>query len=579
MDHGTSAEDRDVVLRETVPLPRQHVKSSGGIPSGRLRGTSDSIPRRHRYRARSAPLAIWLPAVFIALLLLVPILYLVIRAAAAGDAAWGLIFRQRTALIWWNTIRLAAGVGVTTIAIALPLAWLVTKTDLPFRRLWSTVAALPLVIPSYAGALAVIGALGPRGFVQGWLQPLGVERLPSIYGYPGAWAMLSLFTYPYVFLAVRAMLRQMDPALEEASQSLGRGTLRTLLTVTVPRLRPAIAAGALLAMLYTVSDFGVVTLMRYDAFTRVIYTQYRAAFDRTYAAALGILLIAFALSLLVFEANMRGKAAYHRIGSGTGRASKPVRLGRMRYPALAFCGMIATLSLGIPIGALVYWMITGTSTGRDLDKVPGAVGNSLLVGLLAAIVVTALSLPIAILLVRYPGRHAWMIERLTYVGYALPGIVIGLAFVFMGARFVLPIYQTLPLLVLALAIRLIPQGVGSIKNSLLQINPRLEDASRCLGCTIYASVRRVSWPLAWPGIAAGAALVFLTVLKELPITLLLRPTGFDTLATDIWDATGAGQYGRAATSALVLIAFSAIPTMILSGRSEAPSPPEANLNQ
>lgn len=567
------------MLRTPATIPGRKIDLSGGALAGRARALPGAIPWRERYRARKAPVMIWLPALLVAGLLLVPIAYLLVRAAGAGADVWGLVFRERTAIIWWNTIRLAAGVGATTVAIAVPLAWLVTRTDLPFRRFWSTVAALPLVIPSYAGALAVIGALGPRGFVQGWLEPLGVEQLPSIYGYVGAWAMLSLFTYPYVYLAVRGMLRQMDPALEEASQSLGRGTVRTLLTVTVPRLRPAIAAGSLLAMLYTVSDFGVVTLMRYDAFTRVIYTQYRAAFDRTYAAALGILLVLFALALLVIEARMRGKAAYHRVGIGTGRAPKPIKLGRMRYPAVAFCGLVATLSLGVPIGALTYWMVTGTSTGRDLHKLPAAIGNSLLTGALTAAVVTALAMPIAILLVRYPGRRAAMVERLTYVGYALPGIVVALAFVFMGARFLLPLYQTLPLLVLALAIRLIPQSVGSIKSSLLQINPRLEDASRCLGCTIYQSVRRVSWPLAWPGIAAGAALVFLTVLKELPITLLLRPTGFDTLATDIWDATSAGQFGRAATSALVLIALSAIPTMILSGRTEARTPSEANLNQ
>ena len=567
------------MLRNPATIPGNKGGSSGEIFAGRPRAVPGARPWRQRYRAHSAPIMIWLPALVVAGFLLVPILYLILRAAGAGTDVWNLVFRERTAIIWWNTIRLAAGVGATTIAIAVPLAWLVTRTDLPFRRFWSTVAALPLVIPSYAGALAVIGALGPRGFVQKWLEPLGVQELPSIYGYVGAWAMLSLFTYPYVFLAVRAMLRQMDPALEEASQSLGRGTVRTLLTVTVPRLRPAIAAGSLLAMLYTVSDFGVVTLMRYDAFTRVIYTQYRAAFDRTYAAALGILLVIFAMALLVFEARMRGKAAYHRIGSGTGRAPKPIKLGRMRYPAVAFCGLIAFLSLGVPIGALVYWMITGTSTGQDLHKLPGAIGNSLLVGLLAAGTVTALAMPVAILLVRYPGRRAAMVERLTYVGYALPGIVVALAFVFMGARFMTPLYQTLPLLVLALAIRLIPQSVGSIKSSLLQINPRLEDASRCLGCTIYQSVRRVSWPLAWPGIAAGAALVFLTVLKELPITLLLRPTGFDTLATDIWDATSASQFGRAATSALVLIGLSAIPTMILAGRESGRTTQRATLDQ
>lgn len=567
------------MLRNPPPLPVNPTESPGRILPGRLRGVRAAIPWTPRYRARKAPFFIWLPALLVALLLLLPIGYLVLRAADAGTDVQGLVFRSRTAIVLWNTTRLAAGVGFTTVAIAVPLAWLVTRTDLPLWRFWSTVAALPLVIPSYAGALAVIGALGPRGFVQGWLEPLGVERLPSVYGYGGAWAMLSLFTFPYVYLAVRAMLRQMDPALEEASQSLGRGTVRTALTVTLPRLRPAIGAGALLAMLYTVSDFGVVTLMRYDAFTRVIYTQYRAAFDRTYAAALGILLVVFALALLWLESRMRGKAAYHRIGSGTARVPKPIRLGKMRIPALLFTSTIAFLSLGVPIGALAYWMLTGTSAGRDLDKLPAAIASSLLAGGLSAVTVTALAMPIAILVVRYPGRLSRLTERLTYVGYALPGIVIALAFVFMGARFMLPLYQTLPLMVLALAIRYIPQGVGSIKSSLLQINPRLEDASRCLGCSIYESVRRVSWPLAWPGIAAGAALVFLTVLKELPITLLLRPTGFDTLATDIWDATGAGQYGRAATSALVLIALSAVPTMILAGRSEGRTPPEADLNR
>lgn len=567
------------MLRNPPPIPVNPTEPPGRILPGRLRGGRAARPWTPRYRARKAPFFIWLPAVLVALLLLLPIVYLVLRAADAGTDVQDLVFRSRTAIVLWNTVRLTAGVGITTVAIAVPLAWLVTRTDLPLRRFWSTVAALPLVIPSYAGALAVIGALGPRGFVQGWLEPLGVERLPSVYGYGGAWAMLSLFTYPYVYLAVRAMLRQMDPALEEASQSLGRGTARTALTVTLPRLRPAIGAGALLAMLYTVSDFGVVTLMRYDAFTRVIYTQYRAAFDRTYAAALGILLVLFALALLWLESRMRGKAAYHRIGSGAARAPKPIRLGRMRVPALLFASAVAFLSLGVPIGALAYWMLTGTSTGRDLHKLPAAVANSLLAGGLSALVVTALAMPIAILVVRYPGRLSRLTERLTYVGYALPGIVIALAFVFMGARFMLPLYQTLPLMVLALAIRYIPQGVGSIKSSLLQINPRLEDASRCLGCSIYESVRRVSWPLAWPGIAAGAALVFLTVLKELPITLLLRPTGFDTLATDIWDATGAGQYGRAATSALVLIALSAVPTMILAGRSEGRTAPEADLNR
>lgn len=503
--------------------------------------------------------------------MLTPVAYLVIRATEAGSDVWDLVFRARTATVMWNTVRLAASVGITTVSLAVPLAWLVTRSDLNHRRVWSTVLALPLVIPSYAGALAVIGTLGPRGFVQGWLEPLGVTRLPSIYGFFGAWAMLSLLTYPYVFLTVRSMISRMDPALEEAAMSLGRGPVRTFLTITVPRLRPAIAAGVLLSMLYTISDFGVVTLMRYDAFTRVIYTQYSASFDRTYAAVLGLFLVVLAMVMVWLESRVKREARYHRIGSGTPRVPKPVKLGRMQPVAQAGVALVSFISLGVPVGALLYWALAGTSTGNELSRVFTSLGNSVLLALLVAASVTVLALPISYLVARFPDWRSRMVERLTYVGYALPGIVIALAFVFMGTRILLPIYQTLGLLIIALSIRLLPESVGSTKSSLLQINPHLEEASRCLGCNLYDSVRRISWPLARPGIAAGAALVFLTVMKELPITLLLRPTGFNTLATDVWSAAGTGQYGRAAVSALVLIALSAVPTALLVGR-QTPAP-------
>ena len=272
------------------------------------------------------PLVSVIPAILIAAAMLTPIVYLVIRASEAGSEIWPLVFRNRTAVIFWNTLKLAAGVSAATILIAVPYAWLTTRTDLPLRRMWDTIAPMPLVIPSYAGTLAIIGAVGPRGLVQGWLEPLGIDRLPSIYGYWGAWATLSLFTYPYVYLSVRAALRGLDPSLEEASRSLQSSSLRTFFQCTLPQLRPAIVSGALLSALYTVSDFGVVTLMRYDAFTRTIYTQYRSAFDRTLAAALGILLVLFALSLVMGEGALRNRGAYHRLGAG-------IRPGTSHHPA------------------------------------------------------------------------------------------------------------------------------------------------------------------------------------------------------------------------------------------------------
>src|SRR5690606_37763801 len=196
---------------------------------------------------------------------------------------------------------LAVLVTAAANAIALPLAWLTTRTDLPARRFWVIVTALPLAIPTYVGAFAMIGALGPRGMLQGWLEPLGVERLPSIYGFRGAFVVLTFFTYPYVLLTVRAAYRRLDPSLEEVSRTLGRGSFTTFVRVVLPQLRPSIAAGSLLVALYTLSDFGAVSMLRYDTFTRAIYVQYRGALNRGSAAVLGIVLVVLTIAVLAAE--------------------------------------------------------------------------------------------------------------------------------------------------------------------------------------------------------------------------------------------------------------------------------------
>jgi iron(III) transport system permease protein len=516
------------------------------------------------------------PALLVALSILAPIGYLFLRASEAGSDIWPLLFRERTWFIFRNTLALVAAVSVTVIAIAVPMAWLTTRTDLPGRQFWAIIAPLPLVIPSYAGTLAIIGAFGPRGIVQKWLEPFGVERLPEIYGFVGAWSALSLFTYPYVFLAVRAAIRGLDPSLEEASRSLHHGTWSTFFRCTLPQLRPAIAAGTLLCALYTIADFGVVSQMRYEAFASAIYTQYRSAFDRTLAAGLGLILVALAIVLVLAEGRLRGRGSYHRLGSGSARKPVTIRLGRWRWPALLFVAVIPIMALGIPIATLMYWIVTGASGGANLADLPRAALNSFFIGAVTAIVATLAALPVAILSVRY-ARHRFsrIIERMTWLGYALPGIVIALAFVFIGARYATPLYQTLPWMVLALVVRFIPQGVGAMRGSLLQISPKLEESSRSLGRGGFGTILRITAPLALPGMSAGAALVFLTVLKELPVTLLLSPTGFDTLATDIWNATDAGRYGQAAAPALLLIGISLIPTILLTARLDRRLQPEA----
>ncbi|HVE67410.1 MAG TPA: ABC transporter permease subunit, partial [Solirubrobacteraceae bacterium] len=226
--------------------------------------------------------------------------------ADAGRDAVTAAFDARALKLLGRSVGLAAAVTATAVALSLPLAWLTQRTDLPGRRAWTVLTMLPLVIPSYIGAYLLVSALGPVGLLR---DALGVDRLPSIYGFAGAWLSLTLFTYPLVLLTVRSAMRRLDPQLEEAARGMGRSAWRTYFGVVLPQLRPAIGAGGLLVALYVLSDFGAVSIMRFDSLTRAIYTAYRASFDRTQAASLACLLIAVTLVVIWLEARARARAS------------------------------------------------------------------------------------------------------------------------------------------------------------------------------------------------------------------------------------------------------------------------------
>ncbi len=537
--------------------------------AGKLRISGIHLPNRYRSASvtRQPPLLLTLLAVGVAALVLLPLVYLIIRASEAGEKFRTLLLRERTLEVLMNTIVLSFAVAVTAALIAVPAAWLVTRSDLPGGRWIGTLFALPLVIPSYIGALAFIVVLGPRGDLSRWLeQSFGFDGFPSIYGFWGAWLVLSLFTFPYVFLNVSAALRGIDPVHEEAARALGKGATEAFLRTTLRQLRPAIVSGMLLSALYTVSDFGVVSLLRYDSLTRAIYVQYQASFDRSYAALLGIVLVIFALLLVLAEAALRDRAAYYRIGTGVARPRTPRQLGWRTIPALGFVGIVAVMSFVLPLTVLSRWLIRALRRGESFDDLLVTTGNTLFLGIAAAVLTTLAAAPVAILAARYRSRLGTISERVTYLGYGLPGIVIGLSFVFLGANYLIAFYQTVPLLLLAYMVRFIPQAVGTTRSSLLQVSPRMEDASRGLGHSWAKTMAFITMPIAMPGVMAGATLVFLTVVKELPMTLLLRPTGMDTLATEVWTAAGDLRYGEASAPAMMLILISAIPSIFVLGR-------------
>ena len=327
---------------------------------------------------------IWLPAAVIALLMLLTPGYLLLRTLESGGGALDILLTLRTLGILLRTALLMALVTLGCVVLGVSLAWLTLRTDLPFRGLFGTLTALPLVIPSYVFALLVIVALGPRGMAQGWLEPLGVDRLPSIFGLPGAVLTLTLLSFPYVMLPVRAALYRVDPAMEEAARSLGRSAVGAFLRVTLPLLRPAIVAGSLLTALYTLSDFGAVSLLRYQTFTWAIFIQYETAFDRSVAAALSLALVALALTLLVLESRSRGHGAYYRVTPGTQRTAIVARLGRWRWLAALYASVVVALSLAAPMAILVYWVVRGVTAGEPLDLLWQNMLNTVYVSALAA---------------------------------------------------------------------------------------------------------------------------------------------------------------------------------------------------
>lgn len=515
-------------------------------------------------RQSRGQLALKVVAGVIALAMALPLFYLIVRASSVGlTQAAELLLRPQTVEVIANSLILATLVTVISLIVSLPLAWLTVNTDLPGLRWWSMLCALPLVFPSYVGSYSLVAMMGPRGIVQGWLEPFGVERLPSIYGLVGATWALTIFTYPYLFLSIRAGLRNLDPAILEAARSLGYSPWRTFLHVTLPNLRPSIASGALLVSLYVLSDFGAVSLLRFNSFTRAIYVQYSTSFDRSLASLLALALVIISLALLIAAQRLQGRARYHRSGIGAGRRLPPALLGRWRWPALIFCAMVVMASLILPAAVVTYWLVRGLQAGESLVPLWAALGNTMRAATLAALAALLLALPVAYLVVRFPSRYSWLTFNTSFIGNGLPGIVIALSLVFFGANYVPALYQTIGMLIFAYVVRFLPEATGTLRAGLLQVSPRLEEAARTLGLNRRQAVRRVTIPLLQPSIWAGVALVFLSTVKELPATLLLGPTGFSTLATQIWSATSEVFYTRAAAPALILLVVSALSIVLI----------------
>lgn len=506
----------------------------------------------------------WLQAagVVLAAIFAVPLLWLLLRSVQLGGVAAAFGAGARPLL---NSVVLATAVAIATAVVGTATAWLTVRTDLPGARLWRILLPLPLVIPSFIGAFTLLAFFARGGLLS---RILGDAPLPRIGGFWGAFAVLTLLTYPYVLLPVSARLRDLPASLEESARLLRRGGWAVFTAVVLPQIRGAVFAGSMLVFLYTVSDFGAVQLLRYDTLTRVIYAN---RLDQAASTALSFQLALLAVTVIVAE---RALVRRRAVAPAGGRRGLQVRLGRWRWPAVGAVVGVVVLSLAAPIAVLVFWAVRGlvngssrlTAVTTDPASLLAPILNTAGAGVVAALVATVLVLPVAYLTARNRGAAASWSNAIVVAGFALPGLVIALAlasFTLRGPLFAAALYQTLPLLVVAYVVHFGAQALRSAQVAVSSVPPRVGDAARMLGAGGLRRVLAVEVPLMLPGLGAGAGLVLLSTMKELPATLLLSPPGFTTLATRIWNATQDAFWSDASLASLVLIVLSGVLTWAL----------------
>lgn len=497
-----------------------------------------------------------------------------------------------------STVWLCLAVGVGTTVVGTGTAWLVTMHDFPGRRSFEWALVMPLAFPAYVLAYAYTDLLQFSGPVQGWLRAAGWEHpLPDVRRLGGAAAMFVAVLYPYVYLLARSAFLEHASGTTEVARSLGLGPWPAFLRVSLPLARPAVAAGAGLALMETLADYGTVAYFGVQTFTTGIYRAWFSLGDRVASAQLATALLGAVLLLLALERLGRGRARFHD-ATGRRRAGPPGRLRGWRAPAAAIaCGLPLAVGFAVPAAVLLRLALAHAGTlppGRFLRLA----GNSLSLAAVTALLAVALSLLLAYAARASRSRWAAALNRVAGLGYATPGSVIAVGVLIpvtrldawlaaaieasTGARPGLLLTGGIAALVYAYLVRFLAVSLHAVEAALARITPRMDDAARSLGASPGETLRRVHAPLLRRGLLTAALLVFVDVMKELPATLVMRPFDFDTLATTVFALASDERLGEAAGAALAIVAAGLVPLVIVSrqiARERRPSgaPRDASL--
>ncbi|MDK1103844.1 MAG: iron ABC transporter permease [Actinomycetota bacterium] len=497
---------------------------------------------------------------------------------------WRHLWATRLPEMIVNTLVLVVGVGIGTVVLGTGLAWLVVAHRFPGRALFDWLLILPLAMPTYVLAFVFLSMFDFAGPVQtaarGWLGP--DVWFPEIRSGGAVILVMTLVLYPYVYLLARTAFQEQSAVTFEAARSLGSSRRSAFYRVVLPLARPSIAAGLTLVLMEVLTDIGAVRFLNFPTITDGVFRVWLGMGERDAAVELAGLLLLFVLVIIVLERRMRGRARYYQAG-GRDRGVTPVQLtGRAAWLATGACTVVIGAAFVLPVSRLVVWVVAEAARGAPgfFDSLYwGFARNSLVLSGAATLLAIFVALVLANGVRSSRGRAVKVGARLATMGYAMPGAVVAfgvlvllssadnvlnyLSQAFWGIDVGLILTGSAVGLIYAYVVRFMAVGYYSVEASLEKVTPSMDDAARSLGASSGRVLRRIHLPLVRVGMFTGAALLFVDMMKELPITLLLRPFGYDTLSVWVWQMASESLWSGAALPALTIVVTGLIPVMLL----------------
>lgn len=503
--------------------------------------------------------------------ILLPILLVGLAGLTPNSDAWRQLWQGPLPGMLWTTLVLLVLVGTATLVLGTGLAWLTATYEFPGRRFFAWALIVPLAMPAYILGFVFLAVFDFAGPVQSGMRSLfGVDVwAPDVTSVWGAAIVLSLSLYPYVYILARAALREQTPRMYEAARMLGDGRTEAFRRVVLPMARPSLAAGLALVVMETLTDFATVQYFNVQTVSVGVYQVWRGAFDRETAVELAALVLLIALVVIAAERLLRGGARFHQRGAPRDMERTELT-GWRRATAVAVPSLVLGAAIVMPVVQLIAWMLRSNAVVTDLARAGEYLSNSLGLALAAAIGAVA----VALLLAggsRLSGRPSVRrAAHLATMGYAVPGPVVGIGVLVVigfvtratGAGSDAVVLISITGLVYAYMIRFMALGYGSVDASLEKVTPSIVDAAHTLGASPSRVLRQIHTPMARAGAAAGALLIAIDALKELPIVLLIRPFGFTTVSVWIWELASESRWASAAIPSLLIVASAMIPIVI-----------------